>query len=311
MLPFLLKPYLRKVIWGGTALSRFKRLPASLDHIGESWEVSAMPGHESTVASGEMTGLTLGDVCREHGRELLGDDLYKLTGGEFPLLVKFIDAADDLSVQVHPGDAMAARLHNSHGKCEMWYILATEPGSRLGAGLRDSLTPETLAASVADGSVTDHLSWYETHPGDVFYLPAGHVHSIGAGNLLLEVQQPSDITYRIYDYDRRDADGSPRELHIDRATEAIDYNPASNCRVDYQGDNLLDVEHFKVKRLVLEADAPATLQGTLTAVMCIDGTATATFEGGSLTIGRGNTMLVPANAKVVLRGPATVVTVTP
>lgn len=312
MLPFLLKPYFKKVIWGGSSLAAFKGLDSKLDNVGESWEVSAMPGSESVVDSGEFAGMNLADLCRSHGPELLGESTYERTGGEFPLLIKFIDSEDDLSVQVHPAEDLARRRHGCHGKCEMWYIIAARPGSRLGAGFSRSLEPESFERSVADGSFTDAIEWYDTHPGDIFYLPAGSVHAIGRGNLLLEVQQPSDITYRIYDYDRRDVSGAPRPLAIAEAREAIDYASGRDYRVCADGHTLLEADHFSVWRHRVLPDAPLEVNcGTVTAVVVVDGAVTARCAGSSLHVSRGHTLLVPAMAVTELTGDATVILVTP
>lgn len=309
MLPFLLKPYLRKMIWGGSALAQFKNLPAAPDSIGESWEVSAMPGCESVVDSGEMKGMTLADVCRLHGAELLGVGHNDPT--QFPLLIKFIDANADLSVQVHPGDELAMRRHGCHGKNEMWYIIDTRPGARLCAGLTESLTPDAFFERVAGGTLADTLRWYPTAPGDVFFLPAGSVHAIGAGNLLLEVQQPSDITYRIYDYDRRDEQGNKRQLHLDQARDAIDYTAGRNHRVAPRGETLLDERHFTVRRL--EIDGIRHLDASrMTALLCVDGQTTVTLEDNSqLGLGQGHTLLVPSGQHVAVNGRGTVICVTP
>lgn len=311
MLPFLLKPYLRKVIWGGSALETFKGLPADLDHIGESWEVSAMPGHESVVASGPMTGQSLSEVCRRHGAELMGREVQEQTGGEFPLLIKYIDAEDNLSVQVHPDDRLAQMRHDSRGKCEMWYVLASRPGSLIGAGLHTPITPDEFSRRAADGTLADTLAWYSTAPGDVFYLPAGRVHAIGAGNFLVEVQQASDITYRIYDYGRHDADGRLRELHVDEAREAIDFSATESCRVKTDGRNLISSEHFTVRRHDL-GDAPLEINNpSFTAVMCISGDASAACGGTVLDIPAGHTMLIPASTPTRITGHGAVITVTP
>lgn len=273
-----------------------------------------MPGCESVVASGPYEGMTLRELSREHGAELMGKAVNERTGGEFPLLVKFIDAADDLSVQVHPGDELARRRHGCAGKCEMWYILHSQQGTRLGAGLREQLTPEEFERRVSDGTFGDAIEWYETSPGDIFYLPAGRVHAIGAGNMLLEVQQPSDITYRIYDYNRRDDAGNLRPLHIDHARDAIDFSTADTYRVQADGDTLLRSEYFTVERIEVEADNPREVSHeSFTALMCIDGEATvATADGEcSLTLQRGHSMIVPANTPVVISGSATIISAIP
>lgn len=312
MLPFLLQPYLKKVIWGGSSLADFKGLSCSLDSVGESWEVSAMPGCESIVASGEFAGTNLADLCRSHGRELLGDAAFEQTGGAFPLLIKFIDAADDLSVQVHPTDELAARRHGCPGKSEMWYIIQTQPGSRLAAGLKGAFDPEAFDRSVADGSFSDALRWHDTHPGDSFYLPAGSVHAIGRGNLLLEVQQPGDITYRIYDYDRRDADGNRRPLAIAQARDAIDYTPGRNYRLQPAGSSILRSEHFAVWRHCIEPEKPLEVScDSVAAVLVVEGALEALCDDHALAVGRGHALLIPAGARTRLCGDAVAIVVTP
>ncbi len=312
MLPFLLQPYLKKVIWGGSSLAAFKSLNSNLDSVGESWEVSAMPGHESVIVSGEFAGSNLGDLCRTHGRELMGQATYARTGGEFPLLIKFIDSDDDLSVQVHPTEEIARRRHGCHGKSEMWYIIDSRHGARLGAGLNRLFDHDSFGRSVADGSFNDALLWYETHPGDSFYLPAGSVHAIGRGNLLLEVQQPSDITYRIYDYNRRDAAGNLRQLAVAEACETIDFTPNRDYRVQPEGTSILRSEHFAVWRHYVEPDKPLEIScDTVTAVIIVDGAVEAECQGHTLAVGRGHTLLVPAGAETRLTGRATAIVVTP
>lgn len=312
MLPFLLQPYLKKVIWGGSSLATFKGLSCSLDSVGESWEVSAMPGCESIVASGEFAGTSLADLCRSHGRELLGDADFERRGGSFPLLIKFIDAADDLSVQVHPTDELAARRHGCLGKNEMWYIIATQPGSRLAAGFRHLIDIRTFERSVADGSFNQALAWHDTHPGDAFYIPTGCVHAIGRGNLLLEVQQPSDITYRIYDYDRRDAAGNRRPLAIAEARGAIDYTPGNNYRLQPVGAAIVATPHFSVWRRRIEPDCPADVGcDMVTAVLVVEGAIDALCDGHLLAVGRGHTLLIPAGTRARLCGDGVAIVVTP
>ena len=312
MLPFLLKAYLKKVIWGGTKLSDFKELNTQLDHIGESWEVSAMPGCESIIASGEFKGLALSEVCREHGEELLGKEIYRLHGGKMPLLVKFIDANDDLSIQVHPNDTLARQRHNCYGKCEMWNIIEAKAGAKIVPGLSKTISEEEFCSRVADGSFSDVLSTYDSNPGDIFYLPAGRVHAIGKGNLLFEVQQASDITYRIFDYNRRDANGKLRELHVDKAIDAIDYSAIDDYRSYPDGETLVHTPHFKVEKIQLgNGDSRTIEQPTFVIATCIDGMATAHTGNEYLQITRGHTMMIPASVATTFQGSATLLIITP
>ena len=205
---------LKPVLWGGDKLVAFKRLPSQEVPIGESWELSAMPGRESIVADGKDRGMTLTQLVQRYGAELVGEDVYRCYGDHFPLLIKFIDAKRDLSIQVHPDEEMARRRHNSLGKNEMWYILDADKGALIHTGFKRSITAEEFDRLLADGTILDVVNATESKPGDIFYIPAGQIHTIGAGNLLVEIQQSSDITYRVWDYNRRDADGNLRELHV-------------------------------------------------------------------------------------------------
>lgn len=229
-------PIFKSVIWGGKRIAEYKGLPSQGDHVGESWELSPMKGNESVVSEGEYKGKTLPELMASHGKEIMGERLFEKYGTHFPLLIKFIDSTDDLSIQVHPDDALAKERHNSLGKTEMWYSVNPAEGAYLYAGFKEQITPEQFRSKVADNTIVDVLGKYFTKPGDVFFLPAGRVHSIGRGNFVLEIQEASDITYRIYDYDRRDAQGNPRQLHIEESVDAITYD-----------DTAMSVAHFEPK----------------------------------------------------------------
>jgi mannose-6-phosphate isomerase len=219
----------------------------------ESWEVSAVPSSPCIVANGPLKGRDIISVIDEFGPEILGDTVYEEFDGKLPLLVKFIDAKKDLSIQVHPNDTLAMERHQCFGKTEMWYIIAAEPGASILAGLKEELTPEDYKRRVADGTIVDALARHEVHPGDVFYIPAGRVHTIGAGILLADIQQTSDITYRIYDYNRPGLDGKPRQLHTELAAEALDYRVYDNYRTLWQNQgsvsNCLTTPFFTVNHI--------------------------------------------------------------
>ena len=200
----------------------------------ETWVVSAVKGPESMVTSGSCKGMTLPEVVKQYGAELLGKKNHEKFGDDFPLLIKFIDARQDLSIQVHPDDALSARRHGKMGKNEMWYVVGADRGSRLIAGFRQKVELADYAQKVADGSIEDDLNKVPVNEGDCFYIPAGRVHGIGAGMLIAEIQQTSDVTYRIYDYMRRDREGNLRELHVSLALEAIDFQDiTTNPKVSY------------------------------------------------------------------------------
>lgn len=313
MIPFLLKPYLKPVTWGGSRLSSFKGLDTRLDHIGESWEVSTMPGCESIIETGEFEGYTLTEACCQAGAKLLGKEIVERFGTTMPLLVKFIDAADDLSIQVHPNDTLARRRHGCNGKCEMWYIIQADPGARLIPGFATAISKSDYKRHAAAGTLDQVLASCETHPGDVFYIPAGRVHAIGRGNLLLEVQQASDITYRIFDYNRRDAYGNLRRLHQRQALDAIDFTCINDYHYYPRGERLADTPHFHLERVVLGPNLPHRKVEARTFVIAtaIAGNASARCGRHSLPLDQGHTLLIPANTEVTLSGEATIILITP
>ena len=249
--PLLFEPNLHEVVWGGQKLTAWKGLAAK-DHIGESWEVSCVESSPSIIANGTWTGYTLNEVIDKNPEAILGREVCKQYGGKLPLLVKFIDARKDLSIQVHPDDKMAARLHGKNGKSEMWYVLDAEPGAYLYSGFKEELSPEAYKKKVAEGTIVESLAKHEVKAGDVFYLPAGRVHAICSGILLAEVQQSSDVTYRIYDYNRPGLDGKPRELHTELAVEALNYQVEDEYRTEYSAENnransVIESPYFSVR----------------------------------------------------------------
>ena len=211
--PFLFHPNLHTVVWGGHRLQVYKGLQSTDEPIGESWEVSAVPSSTSIISNGSFAGRDIISVISEYPEDILGKAVNEKYHGQLPLLVKFIDAERDLSIQVHPNDEMAQREHGKMGKSEMWYVIKDDAGSHLYAGFKQEITPEEYQQRIADGTIIDVLADHQVKAGDVFYLPAGRIHAICGGILLAEVQQSSDVTYRIYDYNRPGMDGKPRELH--------------------------------------------------------------------------------------------------
>ncbi len=257
MQPFKFIPQLKPVLWGGHRLAQLKHMPASQEPIGESWEISPMPGRESVVAQGIDAGLTLGALIDKYGERLLGRSTTRRYGNQFPLLVKIIDAHLPLSIQVHPDDELAAVRHHCPGKTEMWYVVDAQPDALIMAGLKQSLTPSQFESLTREGHIDQVITHYRPIAGDVFFLPAGTVHSIGAGNLLVEIQQASDITYRLYDYGRLDADGNSRPLHLVEARDAINYAPdssiASHCATVGSGVMpMVACDHFTTSLLVVD-----------------------------------------------------------
>ena len=293
---------LKPVLWGGSKLLEFKNLPASDQLIGETWELSAMPGRESVVAEGMEAGMTLSQLVRHHGAELVGDDVYRRYGNSFPLLIKFIDAHRDLSIQVHPDEKMARQRHGCSGKNEMWYILQADEHSLIRTGFNRPVKVEEFDRSLADGSILDIVNAMYSKPGDVFYIPAGQIHSIGAGNMLVEIQQSSDITYRVWDYKRFDADGKLRPLHVQEAREALDFTPGGGKVHDRPciapGMTLLvDSPEFVVRHLEFKDGYCLENPGchSFVAMVCIQGeTSLQVSRMPAVTLRQGETVLVPA-----------------
>jgi len=231
--PLKFEPILKEIIWGGDEICRFKNLFPRRSGVGESWEISHVKNNVSIVANGELKGKSLEELIDIYGEKLVGGKVLERFGTTFPLLIKFIDARTPLSVQVHPNDSLAKQRHNSFGKTEMWYVVRATQGAYLYSGFARSMTPEEYVSSLEDDTFIDYLQRHEVTSGDVFFLPAGRVHAIGAGCFIAEIQQTSDITYRIYDYNRKDANGNPRELHTELAKDAIDYEVYPNYKSDY------------------------------------------------------------------------------
>lgn len=232
--PLLFENNFHTMIWGGNRLKPVKNLPADEEPVGESWEVSAVDGSKSIVRNGPLAGWDLAQLTKEYGPLLLGENVYKKYGDKFPLLVKFIDAAKDLSIQVHPDDVLAKERHNTFGKTEMWYIIKAKPGAKLYSGFKSPISQYEYEKRIEDHSICNVLEEHEVKAGDVFFIPAGRVHAIGGGILLAEIQQSSDVTYRIFDYNRPGLDGKPRQLHTEMAKDAIDYKVYDDYRTHYE-----------------------------------------------------------------------------
>lgn len=257
--PFLFHPNLHSIVWGGNRLKPWKGMPSDQEPIGESWEVSAVPSSVSVISNGAFGGHDLASVIAENPEEILGKAVCRRYGNRLPLLVKFIDAEKDLSIQVHPDDAMAQREHGKLGKTEMWYVIDAKPNAYLYSGFKKAVTGEEYKRRIADGTITEVLARHSVKSGDIFYIPAGRVHAICGGILLAEVQQSSDVTYRIYDYERLGMDGKPRELHTELAVKALDFKVEDEYRTLYsKTDNkaklVVDSPFFSVR--VLDVTAP-------------------------------------------------------
>ncbi len=318
--PFKFVPYLRTVLWGGERIAQYKGIDTDLHQVGESWEISGVEGHESVVAEGEDKGLTLPELIDKYRGNLVGDSVYKEHGNQFPLLVKIIDAKRDLSLQVHPGDQLARQRHGCSGKTEMWYILDAEADAAIYAGLSMSITPADYRRMVADGSIMEAVARHSSHRGDLFFLPSGRIHAIGAGNFLVEIQQTSDITYRVYDYGRVDADGKPRELHTELAMDAIDYHVYDNYKIESKQETdggvteLVKCKYFNTYKIIVDGayDADLSHGDTFCVLMCLEGGAVITDNFGNIVeMRRGETVLVPAATSLLhIAGSATLLAAT-
>lgn len=307
MIAFKFEPLLKSTIWGGNKIIPLKHLDSKMQNVGESWEISGVKDNETVVAEDTHKGKRLNALVEELGEKLLGRDNYSRFGNEFPLLIKFIDARQPLSIQVHPTDEIARRQGKSRGKTEMWYVMDSDKDATLLSGLKKSITPDEYKAMVADNTICDAIAQYSVKEGDCFFLPAGRIHAIGAGCLLAEIQQTSDVTYRIYDYNRRDKDGNLRELHTKEAAESIDYTVENDYRTNYpakknQGARLVSCPYFTTS--VYDIDQPVTLDysslDSFVILIALEGSATLTDEnGGQTSLNAGETVLLPATASSV------------
>lgn len=312
MKPYKFEPYLKTTLWGGYQIVPFKGIFTAQPNIGESWEISGVPGHESVAIDRGLVddidmGLTLTQLIDKYKGLLVGNKVYKHFGNKFPLLVKFIDSRQDLSVQVHPNDELAMERHGCAGKTEMWYVIKSDVGAKIYSGLRKSITPDDYERLVSadneengENPMASVIATHEAHDGDLYFLPAGRLHAIGAGNFLAEIQETSDITYRVYDFGRKDAHGKPRELHIQEARDAIDYQVWPEYRSSYDStkpiSQLINCPHFIVHRVVVQVASQVDFKtDSFVVVMCLWGEANI----NGVHIHQGETILVPACENVL------------
>lgn len=307
MQPFKFEALLKQTLWGGSKIIPFKHLHATLDNVGESWEISGVPGNETVVANGPFKGQLLNHVVEQLKADLVGKDNYERFGNEFPLLIKFIDACQDLSIQVHPTDEIAKKQGKERGKTEMWYALESDAKAHLMAGLKQRITPEQYAKMVENDTICDAIAEYSVKEGDVFFLPAGRIHAIGTGCFVAEIQQTSDVTYRIYDFKRKDKNGNYRELHTKQAAECINYEVLPDYRTHYTARKdepvlLVSCPYFTTS--VYDLTEPMTIDyselDSFVILIGLRGEGTLTDdEGNKTTLRAGETILLPATTKVV------------
>ena len=296
--PFKLVPEFKEIIWGGNKLKTDYNKKSDLNNIAESWELTVRPDGMNTIADGEFKGYTMEDFINKNGFSVVTDKNID----RFPLLIKFIDAEDNLSIQVHPDDEYAMDKANSLGKTEMWYVIDAKPGAKLVYGLKPGCDVKSLGEAISNGTVEEQLNYVNVKKGDVFFIPSGLVHAIGAGILLAEIQQNSNITYRVYDYNRLGKDGKPRELHVTDALNVIvNRNEDEINKIRYsKGEKtptcLASCEYFTVDKYNLNGKITLSTDcDSFNSVLCLDGNAELTYNNEKYAITKGDSYYIPAN----------------
>ncbi len=300
--PLQFKPILKERIWGGTNLKTTLNKNITSQITGESWELSTVEGDVSLVVNGYLEGKSLNDLIEGDPIAILGTKVHKQFGKQFPLLFKFLDAREDLSIQVHPNDELAKKRHNSFGKTEMWYIMQADDKARIIVGFKEKSNAEEYVKNLENKTVLSILNDVEVKKGDVFFLETGTVHAIGAGMVVAEIQQTSDVTYRIYDFDRVDAQGNHRELHVDLALEAINYNKIETkkeySKIPNVSNEVVNCPYFTTNFIPLDGDVNVSKNGnSFTVYMCVEGNFQLHLEDKSYEYKKGDTVLIPANLK--------------
>ncbi|WP_422350555.1 type I phosphomannose isomerase catalytic subunit [Flagellimonas sp.] len=299
--PLKFTPILKERLWGGTKLKDVLNKSIESEITGESWELSGVDGDISVVENGDLKGTSLQELIQSNGEALLGKSVVERFGLDFPILIKFIDAKQDLSIQLHPNDELAKKRHNSFGKTEMWYVMDADPGAKLIVGFNRDVEKEEYVKSLEEGTLESLMNYEEVAEGDTFFINTGKIHAIGAGVLLAEIQQTSDVTYRVFDFNRRDKNGNLRELHTELALDAMDYSKKDDFKVNYSNEldkvnEMVDCPYFKTNFMELtnSLEQDVTNRDSFTIYMCVGGEANISNNGGSTLIKKGETVLVPA-----------------
>ncbi len=313
-----LEPAFKDYLWGGVKLREVYGKKCDYEKVAESWELSTHPAGQSRIAGGEFDGWTLGDYLKELGPRALGKNCEKFEN--FPVLIKFIDAKEPLSIQVHPSDQYALEVEKEYGKTEMWYVMDCEPGASLYFGVNRQVSREEFAQRIRDNTLLEVLNKVDVHPGDVFFIESGTIHAIGGGILICEIQQNSNCTYRVYDYGRLGADGKPRELHVEKALAVSRLTP-SDTR-DKQGAEeeipggrvklLASCKYFTTRRYRVEGKVRLDLDGgSFLSLLCTEGSGAVTGPENAVAFAPADSLFVPAGAgEVEITGPCTVVATT-
>lgn len=301
--PLKFEPILKEKIWGGKKLNSILHKRSDRPNIGESWEISDVDGDVSVVANGIFKGQSLKQLLQNHGEEILGEHNFKTFGTKFPLLVKFIDAKADLSIQLHPNDKLAAKRHNSFGKTEMWYVMQADQAAKLIVGFNQEMNKALYLKHLKNNTLIDILNVDPVKTGDSYFIDVGRVHAIGAGVLVAEIQQTSDITYRVYDWDRVDDQGNARELHNDLAIDAFDFDMPDDFRLSYateanKSNVMVNCAYFKTSFVHVTQTLPKKNdKDSFFIYICVEGEAQIISDQGSETIKTGETLLMPAALK--------------
>jgi mannose-6-phosphate isomerase len=300
--PIKFEPVLKEKIWGGNLLAKnYGKKADPLKLIGESWELSPIQGSLSVISNGFLAGNNIEEIIEVYMGDITGEAVFEKFGIEFPLLIKLIEARQDLSIQVHPGDKIAKERHNAYGKTEMWYILESEPSSKIYTGFKQQINRDLFEKALSEKSIPELLNIESAEPGDTFFTPAGRIHAIGAGIVLAEIQQTSDITYRIYDWERKDAEGKSRNLHIDLALDVIDYKASGEVRIRKElnpdkTDNLVSCQYFHTNilefRSLIRKDY--NIIDSFIIYICISGEFIIHWDKGAEIVTKGETVLIPA-----------------
>jgi len=297
--PLVFEPILKDRIWGGTKLHSLLHKTIPTKTTGESWEISTVSGDVSVVKNGELQGKSLNDLVEKYPQEILGKRVYEQFGNQFPLLFKFLDAQEDLSIQLHPNDALAKKRHNSFGKTEMWYVMQADESARIIVGFKENSSSDEYLHHLENKTLPTILKEIQVQQGDVFFLETGTIHAIGAGIVIAEIQQTSDITYRVYDWDRVDAHGKSRELHVDLALEAINYNTVVSQKqygkIKNTSNSVVDCPYFTTNFIPLDGNVAFHKKSdSFTVLMCTDGEFELVYGDSKSTFKKGETVLLPA-----------------
>lgn len=298
--PLQFEPILKDRIWVGTKLKTYLNKPIASEITGESWEISTVENDVSIIANGVFKGKSLNELINDFPEQVLGTKVFEQFGKQFPLLFKYLDAREDLSIQVHPNDELAAKRHNSFGKTEMWYVMQADDEARLIVGFKEKSSSEEYIKHLENKTLLSILDTKKVKKGDVFFLETGTVHAIGAGTVIAEIQQTSDITYRLYDFDRVDANGNTRELHVDLALEAINYDKVEAqkeyLKIENTSNEVVDCSYFTTNFIPLNGNLNVNKnQNSFTVYMCVDGDFELILNEEKYSYKKGDTVLIPSS----------------